>query len=92
MGLNEVHVIPTLYIEFNDHFLHSQDGDVPLLLRRNYREPSLEGPRRKPRRASVFGAHSDTQAAPAFHCIRMFKGIFSTRAFLKRTDMLSTIA
>ena len=23
--------------------------------------------------------HSDTQAVPAFHCIRMFKGIFSTR-------------
>ena len=25
--------------------------------------------------------HSDTQSLPTFHCIRMFKGIFSTRAF-----------
>ena len=45
----------------------------------------LEGPTRKPRHASVFSTHSDTQAVPAFHCIRMFKSIFSTRAFLKRT-------
>ena len=52
----------------------------------------LEGPTRKPRHASVFSMHSDTQAVPSFHCIRMFKGIFSTRAFLKRTDTLSTIA
>ena len=52
----------------------------------------LEGPTRKPRHASVFSTHSDTQAVPAFHCTRMFKGIFSTRAFLKRTDTLSTIA
>ena len=37
----------------------------------------LEGPTRKPRHASVFGTHSDTQAVPALHCIRMFKGIFS---------------
>ena len=51
----------------------------------------LEGPTRKPRHASVFSTHSDTQAVPAFHCIRMFKGIFSTRAFLKRTDTLSSI-
>ena len=43
----------------------------------------LEGPTRKPRHASVFSTHSDTQAVPRFHCIRMFKGIFSTRAFLK---------
>ena len=52
----------------------------------------LEGPTRKPRHASVLSTHSDTQAVPALHCIRMFKGIFSTRAFLKRTDTLSTIA
>ena len=42
---------------------------------------SLEGPTRKPRHASVFSTHSDTQAVPAFHCIRVFKGTFSTRAF-----------
>ena len=66
--------------------------------------PLLEGPIKNrliiedfvcvltPRHASVFSTHSDTQAAPAFHCIRMFKAIFSTRAFLKRTDTLSTIA
>ena len=53
---------------------------------------NLEGPTRKPRHASVFSTHSDTQAVPAFHCIRMFKSIFSTRAFLKCTDTLSTIA
>ena len=47
---------------------------------------------RKPRNASVLSTHSDTQAVPAFHCIRMFKGISSTRAFKKRTDTLSTIA
>ena len=41
---------------------------------------NLEGPTRKPRHASVFSTHSDTQAVPAFH------------AFLKRTDTLSTIA
>ena len=41
----------------------------------------LEGPTRKPRHASVFSTHSDTQAVPAFHCIRMFKDIFSTPAF-----------
>ena len=42
----------------------------------------LEGPTRKPRHASVFSTHSDTQAAPAFHCTRMFKGIFfDTRVF-----------
>ena len=51
----------------------------------------LGWPTRKPRHASVFSTHSDTQAVPAFHCIRMFKGIFSTRALLKRTDTLSTI-
>ena len=55
-------------------------------------EKNLEGPTRKPRHASVFSTHSDTQSGPAFHCIRMFKGIFSTRAFLKQTDTLSTIA
>ena len=37
------------------------------------------GPTRKARHASVFSTHSDTQAVPAFHCIRMFKGTFSTR-------------
>ena len=34
------------------------------------------GPTRKPRHASVFSTHSDKQAVPAFHCIRMFEGIF----------------
>ena len=29
---------------------------------------NLEGPTRKPRHASVFSMHSDTQAVPAFHC------------------------
>ena len=53
---------------------------------------NLEGPTCKPRHASVLTTHSDTQAVPAFHCIRMFKGFFSTRAFLKRTDTLSTNA
>ena len=50
---------------------------------------SLEGPTRKPQHASVFSTHSDTQAVPAFHCIRMLKGtFFDTLAFLKRTDTL----
>ena len=44
---------------------------------------SLEGPTRKPRHASVFSTHSDTQAVPAFHCTRMFNSIFSTRVFFK---------
>ena len=44
---------------------------------------NLEGPTRKARQASVFSTHSDTQAVPAFHCVRMFKGIFSTRVFFK---------
>ena len=35
----------------------------------------------KPRHASVFSTHSDTQAVPAFHYIRMFKGIFDTLAY-----------
>ena len=43
----------------------------------------LEGPTRKPRHASVFSTRSDTQAVPAFHCIPMFKGIFSTRYVFK---------
>ena len=30
---------------------------------------------------SVFSMHSDTQAVPAFHCIRMFKGIFRHARF-----------
>ena len=38
-----------------------------------------EGPTRKPRHASVFSTHSDMQAVPTFHCIRMYKGTFSTR-------------
>ena len=49
---------------------------------------SLEEPTRKPRHASVLSTHSDTQAVPAFHCIRMFKGISSTRALLEHTDTL----
>ena len=40
---------------------------------------SLEGPTHKPRHASVFSTHSDTQAVAAFHCVRMF----NTRAFNK---------
>ena len=51
----------------------------------------LEGPTRKPRHASVFSTHSDKQAVPAIHCIQSFKGNFSTRASLKRTDTLSTM-
>ena len=52
----------------------------------------LDGPTRKPRHASAFSTHSDTQAFPTVHCIRMFKGILSTRAFLTRTDTLSANA
>ena len=48
------------------------------------RDKSLEGPRRKPRHASVFSTRSDTQAVPALHCIRMFKGTCSTCTFSKR--------
>ena len=44
--------------------------EIPVVVR------NLEGPTRKPRHATVFNTHSDTQAVPAFHCIRMFKGIF----------------
>ena len=44
------------------------------------------GPTRKFRHARVFRTHSDTQAVPAFHCIRVSNGVFSTRAFLKCTD------
>ena len=44
-----------------------------------YYSPAVSDNRR-PR--SVFSTHSDTQAVPAFHCIRMFKGIFfDTRVF-----------
>ena len=50
----------------------------------------FKGPTRRPWHASIFNTHSDTQVAPAFQRIRMFKGIFSTRAFLQRTDTLST--
>ena len=40
----------------------------------------LEGPTRKPRHASVFSTHSDTQAVPAFHCKNeCLKTFFSTR-------------
>ena len=35
------------------------------------------------RHASVFSMHSDTQAVPAFHCIRMFKGHFFDTHFFK---------
>ena len=37
------------------------------------RNPELRraGPTHKPRHASVFSTHSDTQAVPAFHCIRL---------------------
>ena len=61
---------------------------VPSFLR------NLEGPTCKPRHASVFSTHSDTQAVPAFHCeYELFKSIlFNALAFLKRTDTLSTIA
>ena len=42
----------------------------------------LERPTRQPQHASVFSTHSDTQAVPAFHCIRMFKGkFFDTSVF-----------
>ena len=43
--------------------------------------PGLEGPTRKPRHASVCSTHSDTQAVPALHCIRMLGGNFSTCVF-----------
>ena len=36
-----------------------------------------------PTRHSVFSTHSDTQAVPAFHCIRMFKGIFRRSSVFK---------
>ena len=55
----------------------------------------VEGPTCKPRHASVFSTHSDTQAVPAFHCIQMFKGIFFdtvAASVLKRTDTLFTNA
>ena len=52
----------------------------------------LDGPTRKPRHASVFSMHSDTQVDPPFYCVWMFNGIFSTHGFLKRTDTLSTNA
>ena len=58
--------------------LHFQEVKRPLRTKSGKR-PILEGPTRKPRHARVFSTHSDTQADPAFHCIRMFKGIFSTR-------------
>ena len=37
------------------------------------------------RSASFFSTHSDTQAVPAFHCIGMFKSIFSTRWRFSKT-------
>ena len=43
-----------------------QDGHA-----RKHPWTTLEGPTRKPRHASVFSTHSDTQAVPAFHCIRL---------------------
>ena len=43
---------------------------------------NLEGPTRKPRHASAFSTHSDTQAVPTFHCTRTFKRhFFDTRVF-----------
>ena len=45
---------------------------------------SLEGPTRKPRHASVFSTHSDTQAVPAFHGIWMFK------AFIRHASAFKT--
>ena len=55
---------------------------VNVLLTLKGSDGSLEGPTRKPRRASVFSTHSGTQAAPAFHCIRMCKRhSFDTRVF-----------
>ena len=53
--------------------------------------PSSEGPTRKPRHASVFGTHSDTQAVPAFHCIRMFKGIFRHASVFKTHHCLKEV-
>ena len=52
----------------------------------------LEGPTCKPRHAGVLRTHSDTQAVPAFHCLRTFTRAFATRRFLKCTYMLSTNA
>ena len=52
----------------------------------------LEGLTRKPQHASFLRMHSDTQAVPTIHCIRMFKRSFSPRAFFERTDTLSTNA
>ena len=43
----------------------------------------LEGPTRKPRLAGVFSTHSDMQAVPAFHCIRMCKGVLFRHASFK---------
>ena len=42
----------------------------------------LEGPTRKPRHASVFSTHSDTQAVPAFQCIRCLEAFFRHARFL----------
>ena len=44
----------------------------------------LEGPTRKPRHATAFLARTPTRKRfPAFHCIRMFKGILSRHARFK---------
>ena len=46
---------------------------------------NLEGPTRKPRHASVFSTHSDTQAVPAFHCIRL-----CLKAFFRHASVFKT--
>ena len=43
----------------------------------------IKRPTRKPRHASVFSTHSDTQAVPAFHCIRMSQGSFRHASVFK---------
>ena len=49
-------------------------GQRPHLRRADTQTPTRE--------RNVFSTHSDKQAVPACHCMRIFKGIFSTRAFL----------
>ena len=56
------------------------------------RAVTLEGPTRKPRHATAFLALALASGSRITLYTIMFKGIFSTRAFLKRTDTLSTIA
>ena len=49
----------------NKEFQKTRKGRTGLYTGECY---TLEGPTRKPRHASVFSTHSDTQAVPAFHC------------------------